>query len=118
MAPKTASPMLVKDSRATGGAGSCGGIALSLTLQRTADVRIPRLVRVSIERGLNNLDARIDRGRRPRHAQQRLARLPFGHRIERLEELHLVGGEQRDGKTIAIEQTVAGQRRKLRSGGQ
>ena len=35
-------------------------------------------------------------GRRRPGPQQRLVRLPFAHRVERLEKFHLAGGEQRD----------------------
>ena len=38
--------------------------------------------------------------------------------VERLEELHLAAGEQRDRQAVAVEHAVAGQRRELRAGGQ
>src|SRR5260221_9472340 len=54
------------------------------------------------------------RDERWRAAQQRLVCLPVAARVERLEELHLAAGEQRDRQPVAIEQAIAGQRRQLR----
>jgi len=47
-------------------------------------------------------------------AQQRLVSFPLVRRIERLQKLHFACCEQRDGDSVPVEQTVAGQRRKPR----
>src|SRR5262249_43696964 len=47
------------------------------------------------------------RRRRLSASQQGLVSLPFARRVERLQKLHVAGGEQRDGEAVAVEQAVA-----------
>src|SRR5262249_47079524 len=47
------------------------------------------------------------RRRRLSASQQGLVSLPFARRGERLQKLHVAGGEQRDGEAVAVEQAVA-----------